>query len=183
YTLAEGSRISLTVDTGCGAGSAAATGCAGADAAAVATAGCDFSAAGAAPWVCNSSTGVPIDTLSPIFSNSFCTVPACGQGTSMVALSDSSTTMVCSAVSVSPGLTAISMTSTPSAPPISGIDTVTTWDAAGADFSAAAAAGCVAGFSAGLSVGAAAGAEALGASATSAPPISMTATLSPCFTD
>ena len=52
---------------------------------------------------------VPIDTLSPTFATTSATAPATGEGTSIVALSDSSVTSDCSAFTTSPGFTSTSM--------------------------------------------------------------------------
>src|SRR5690554_564025 len=72
----------------------------------------------------SSNSGSPCLTRSPFLTNSFITVPAKGSGTSTVALSDSSTTMVSSSTSWSPTLTEISITSTASSLPISGTRTI-----------------------------------------------------------
>ena len=63
---------------------------------------------------------VPIDTLSPTFATTSATVPAIGDGTSIVALSDSSVTSDCSALTTSPGFTRISMIGTSLKSPMSG---------------------------------------------------------------
>ena len=52
----------------------------------------------------------PFDTRSPIFTFSSLIVPGCGEGTSTVALSDSSVTSGASFATTSPGFTMISMT-------------------------------------------------------------------------
>ena len=62
----------------------------------------------------------PSDTESPTATRSAPTTPAIGAGISMEALSDSTTTRLCSTSIVSPGETKTSTTSAPSAPPISG---------------------------------------------------------------
>ena len=74
--------------------------------------------AAAAPSI--SRIGVPALTLSPTLTNKRPTLPARGDGTSIDALSDSSTISACSAATSSPGATLTSITSTCSAPPISG---------------------------------------------------------------
>jgi len=67
-----------------------------------------------------STIAVPWEILSPTFTNTFLTTPALGDGTSMEALSDSSTSRVSSTLISSPMLTLTSITSTSSAPPRSG---------------------------------------------------------------
>src|ERR1700710_467907 len=66
-------------------------------------------AAGAEP-PSSTTINVPSDTLSPIFTLISFTVPASGDGTSMVALSDSSVTSDCSFSTLSPTFTLISIT-------------------------------------------------------------------------
>ena len=63
---------------------------------------------------------VPIDTLSPTFATTSATAPAIGDGTSIVALSDSSVTSGCSAFTTSPGFTRTSMIGISLKSPISG---------------------------------------------------------------
>jgi hypothetical protein len=63
---------------------------------------------------------VPSLTLSPIFSLISFTTPAAGEGTSMVALSDSRVTSGSSAFTVSPGLTSMPITGTSLKSPMSG---------------------------------------------------------------
>ena len=63
---------------------------------------------------------VPIDTLSPTLATTSAIAPAIGDGTSIVALSDSSVTSGCSAFTTSPGFTRISMIGTSLKSPISG---------------------------------------------------------------
>ena len=70
--------------------------------------------------VSSSNRGSPSLTRSPAFTSSSRTVPAFGHGTSTDALSDSNTTMVSSASTLSPFLTDTSMTSTGSLLPTSG---------------------------------------------------------------
>ncbi len=91
--------------TGAGLG-AAATG-AGAGACAGAGAG-----AAAPPAPSSTTISVPSDTASPTFTRMSLTVPAAGDGTSIVALSDSSVISDCSASTLSPTFTLISMTGT-----------------------------------------------------------------------
>src|SRR5438445_798246 len=62
----------------------------------------------------------PSDTLSPTFTATSRTVPAAGEGTSMVALSDSSVTSGASAAIWSPGFTNTSITGTSLKSPMSG---------------------------------------------------------------
>src|SRR5207302_2842992 len=87
-------------------------------------AGPDFGAsfaAGCCPSAASSTRiGEPCDTLSPVFTFSSFTMPAAGDGISIVALSDSSVTSDCSLAIVSPGLTSTSMTSTFLTSPTSG---------------------------------------------------------------
>src|SRR5690606_26407962 len=80
---------------------------------------CLPASAPAAP-VSTSSSGSPSRTRSPILTRTPVTLPPCGAGTSTVALSDSSTTIVSSAAITSPTLTLISITSTGSVLPTSG---------------------------------------------------------------
>ena len=54
----------------------------------------------------------PSDRLSPTLTLTSFTMPECDDGTSMVALSDSSTTMDCSFSILSPALTKTSITGT-----------------------------------------------------------------------
>ena len=62
----------------------------------------------------------PSDTVSPTATFSSCTTPACGAGTSMVALSDSSVISGSSGATSSPGATRISMIGTSAKSPMSG---------------------------------------------------------------
>src|SRR5690348_931176 len=62
----------------------------------------------------------PSETSSPTFTLSSFTVPAALDGTSIVALSDSSVIRLCSFVTVSPAFTSTSITGTLSWPPMSG---------------------------------------------------------------
>jgi hypothetical protein len=59
-------------------------------------------------------------TLSPILSLSSFTTPACDDGISMEALSLSTVIRLCSALTVSPGLTSSSITATSLKSPMSG---------------------------------------------------------------
>src|SRR5690606_24703684 len=91
---------------GAGAGLAAAAGASTADV--------------AAPAASISSSTLPSPTVSPILTLLSLTTPAAGEGTSMVALSDSSVTSESSGLMVSPTLTRISMTGTSLKSPMSG---------------------------------------------------------------
>ena len=62
----------------------------------------------------------PSDTLSPSLTLISFTTPACEDGISIDALSDSTVISDCSALTVSPTLTITSMTATESKSPISG---------------------------------------------------------------
>ena len=93
---------------------AAAGAAAGAGAAA-----CAGAAAGAAPATSKIMISDPVDTLSPVLILISLTVPANGAGTSIEALSPSTVISDCSAATVSPTFTRISVTST-SSPPMSG---------------------------------------------------------------
>ncbi len=104
---------------GAGAGAAAAGAGAGAAAAAGAGAG-----AAAAP-VSSISSSVPSLILSPRATFSSLTTPACEDGISMDALSLSTVTRLCSARTVSPGLTSSSMIWTSLKSPMSGTFTST----------------------------------------------------------
>jgi hypothetical protein len=68
----------------------------------------------------------PSPTLEPIWTSTSLTVPATVDGTSIVALSDSSVAMASSTLMVSPTLTYSSMTGTSSKSPMSGTLTSTT---------------------------------------------------------
>src|SRR5690606_30724991 len=120
-SIAETGAADAAVVCATGATTAAA-GAAGATAGAGAAAGCTAVADGgsAAVSVSSTSSGLPCETLSPTFNNSDFTVPVIGAGISIEALSDSSTISESSLLTVSPGFTQISITSTFSAPPISG---------------------------------------------------------------
>ena len=94
---------------------------------------------------------MPSETLSPSLTFSSCTTPPMGDGTSIVALSDSSVISACSAFTVSPGFTNTSITGTSLKSPMSG--TFTSATPPGADVgagggetlgAAGAAAGCAA---------------------------------------
>src|SRR5690606_32914397 len=71
------------------------------------------------------ATSEPSDSVSPTFTFSSRTTPANGDGTSIVALSDSSVTRPWSFATVSPGATSTSITGTSSKPPMSGTFTST----------------------------------------------------------
>src|SRR5689334_7867977 len=109
-------------------------GAADAGAADAGVAGCVAAAAGAAAFAADGdapaslssdNNAVPCDTLSPTFTVTAFTTPAAGDGTSIVALSDSSVTSESSALTVSPGLTSTSMTGTSLKSPMSGTFTST----------------------------------------------------------
>src|ERR1700687_3262046 len=92
----------------------------GVGAAALATA-TSFGAADArAPAASMITITLPSLTLSPTFTFTSLITPAEGEGTSMVAFSDSSVTSECSAFTVSPGLTRTSITGTAVKSPMSG---------------------------------------------------------------
>src|SRR5581483_5228341 len=78
----------------------------------VAGAACDVTS-GAAPVPSIVQTRSPCETLSPIFDLSARTMPPAGDGTSIVALSDSSTMSGASFSTRSPSLTSTSITGTP----------------------------------------------------------------------
>src|SRR6476661_285649 len=78
---------------------------------------------GAAAAASSVSTAVPALTLSPGLTSTACTVPAAGDGTSIVALSDSSVTNESSTATVSPGFTSTSITGMSWKSPMSGIVT------------------------------------------------------------
>src|SRR6185295_8631344 len=73
-----------------------------------------------APAPSNCTITAPSLTLSPTLTTTDLTTPSRGDGTSMVALSDSSETSGASAFTESPGLTKISMTGTSLKSPMSG---------------------------------------------------------------
>ena len=73
-----------------------------------------------APAPSNCTITVPSLTLSPTFTTTDFTTPSRGDGTSMVALSDSSETRGSSAFTLSPGLTKTSITGTSLKSPMSG---------------------------------------------------------------
>ena len=75
----------------------------------------------ACPPASSFATSEPIDTLSPTLTTISVILPAAGDGTSMLALSDSSVTIGCSASTVSPAFTRTSMTGTSVKSPMSGI--------------------------------------------------------------
>ena len=113
----------------------------------------------------------PIETLSPTLTTICVILPAAGDGTSMVALSDSSVRSGWSASTVSPAFTKISMIGTSLKSPMSGIVTsigAALTGAAGGAAEGGAAGLALAGAAAGFS-GAAGGAAAGGAAALPAP--------------
>ncbi len=112
---------------GGGAAGAAAAGAGAADGGAAGgggAAGCaSLAGAGAAlPASADSSRAIslPIDSLSPILAITSTTLPATGDGTSIVALSDSSVTSDWSTLTSSPGFTSTSITGTSLKSPMSG---------------------------------------------------------------
>ncbi|OQC01823.1 MAG: hypothetical protein BWX79_02873 [Alphaproteobacteria bacterium ADurb.Bin100] len=125
-----GTRTSTGPVAAAGAGAAAATDSVAADD--PATLGCacfgsETGAAGAAaaPAASSTSTTEPSLTLSPNLTRSSFTTPAVLDGISIEALSDSTVIRLCSAATVSPGLTSSSMTATSSKSPMSGTFTST----------------------------------------------------------
>src|SRR5262245_51172748 len=170
---------------GAGAGAGASAFGAGAAAAGAGAAG---RAAAAPPGPSRIRIGEPCATLSPILSRISFTLPAAGDGTSIVALSLSTVTSDCSTATASPGFTRISITSTLLKSPMSGTSTccVPPPPAAGAAGGALAAGGGAAGALAGAAAGAVAAAGA--AAALPASPASSTRiglpsdTLSPILT-
>ena len=89
--------------------------------AAAAGAGADDAAAAAAACAASSSRiSTPSETLSPSAILISATLPAAGEGTSIVALSDSSSTSGSSTATVSPGFTITLMTGTSLKSPMSG---------------------------------------------------------------
>src|SRR5450432_152656 len=99
-----------------------ALGCAGAAVGFAAAAGAGAAAGFASPAAALSTMTItlPSLTLSPNLTLSSLTTPATGEGTSIVALSDSSETSESSGFTVSPGLTKISMTGISLKSPMSG---------------------------------------------------------------
>src|SRR5688500_8935043 len=81
--------------------------------------------AGVSPLACNNSSNDPSETLSPIFTRTSFIVPADGDGTSIVAFSDSNVINDSSAFTVWPGFTITSMTGTSLKSPMSGTFTST----------------------------------------------------------
>src|SRR5436190_9133855 len=118
-------------------------------AALVAPAGVDgaatVGAATTAVPVDNVSTTVPSDTLSPTLTLTDCTVPPSGDGTSIVALSDSSEMSGSSAFTVSPALTNTSITGMSLKSPMSGTRTSATPSAVLVGDGGSEAAACAAG--------------------------------------
>src|ERR1035437_6242443 len=72
----------------------------------------DASYAAASTSVDNVSMRLPSETLSPTLTFRFAIVPAAGDGTSIVALSDSSVISASSALTLSPTVTSTSITGT-----------------------------------------------------------------------
>src|SRR5436189_3936578 len=95
--------------TGCGGAAAAFAG-----AAAGAAAACFGAGASAAPSASTMATTLPSDNLSPSFTFSSTILPATDDGTSIVALSDSSVTRPWSCFTTSPTATSNSITGTSS---------------------------------------------------------------------
>ena len=91
-------------DFATGAGAAGATVCTGA--------ATDGAAAATAPLASIVTINAPSDTLSPTLTLTSFTTPSNGAGTSIVALSVSSVSSVCSALTWSPAFTATSITGT-----------------------------------------------------------------------
>ena len=113
------------------------------------------------PATSNNRTRLPSETLSPTLIFISLTTPACGEGTSMVALSVSRVIRPVSASILSPTATSTSMTSTSLSPPISGtVTSITLADCGAAALAtgAGAAAGAGAGAGAEAATGSAAGA-------------------------
>ena len=85
---------------------------------------CTGAAAGASGLallsVSKTTIGESFDTLSPVLTRISFTVPAAGEGISIVALSDSSVMSDCSFATASPGFTRTSITSTSLKSPMSG---------------------------------------------------------------
>jgi hypothetical protein len=131
-------------------------------------------AAGAPPTRFDDGDRRPFDTLSPTFTFSAFTTPACDDGISIDALSLSTVIRLCSTFTVSPTFTSSSMTATSSKSPMSGttISTLPVCPEAGASTGSAragagAAAAAAAGTGAAAGVGAVTGAAAPAASSTS----------------
>src|SRR5512135_2876290 len=114
--------VAETAGAACAAGATAATAGAGATGAAAAGTGAAAAADACVPAPLASISAIrsPSDTLSPTFTFISFTTPSNGAGTSMVALSVSSEIRACSAETLSPALTATSMTLTPLKLPMSG---------------------------------------------------------------
>src|SRR5690606_15406883 len=88
-----------------------------------AVSGCASAVSDCASAVSSMATRSPCLTRRPTSTFISLIVPPAGDGNSTVALSDSTTSRDCSASTLSPGCTRISMTSTSSAPPKSGTRT------------------------------------------------------------
>src|SRR3954451_19148089 len=87
------------------------------------TAPCAAAAFTSGPPVDSMRMMLPSDTLSPTLTLISRTLPLNGDGTSIVALSDSRLTSACSALTSSPSLTSTSITGTSLKSPISGTRT------------------------------------------------------------
>src|SRR6478736_3642897 len=109
---ADGDAVTGGACAAAGAGAAAFAGAAGAGAAAFGAASAGF--ASAAPSASTIATTLPSDNLSPTFTFNSTILPATDEGTSIVALSDSSVTRPWSTFTVSPTATSNSMTGTSS---------------------------------------------------------------------
>jgi hypothetical protein len=157
-----------------GVGAAAsdeATAAEAAGAAATATATATGAAAATVPSKMASRS--PMLTVSPTLTLSSLSTPACEDGISIEALSDSTVISDCSTLMVSPGLTMTSMTATSLKSPMSGTCTCTGPDAVATGAAATGAA-------TGAGVATAAAGAAAGAAA--APAASTTNTMEPCLT-
>ena len=121
-----GTTTSTVPPPAAGAAAGAATGAGAGDAAAAAGAATGAGAGAAAPPSASSTTSsAPSLILSPSLTFSSLTTPACDDGISIDALSDSTVTRLCSAATLSPGLTSSSMISTSLKSPMSGTFTST----------------------------------------------------------
>src|SRR5574343_535400 len=161
-------------------GAAAAAAGAAAGAAADATVAAAATGAGAAEAVVPSKTAnrSPMLTLSPTLTLSSLSTPACEDGISIEALSDSTVIRLCSTLMLSPGLTKTSMTDTSLKSPMSGTCTSTGPAATGS-----ARTGLVEALGAGASTGSArTGAEAAAGAAAPAPSASISRTTEPSLT-
>src|SRR5574343_492008 len=161
-------------------GAAAAAAGAAAGAAADATVAAAATGAGAAEAVVPSKTAnrSPMLTVSPTLTFSSLSTPACEDGISIEALSDSTVIRLCSTLMLSPGLTKTSMTATSLKSPMSGTRTSTGPVATGS-----ARPGLVEALGAGASTGSArTGAEAAAGAAAPTPSASISRTTEPSLT-